>query len=236
MRWVKRDSAGPAIVGCCLLITCLGCRCPRPRHGLILRGDWSLELNRLPWLNSRAKTWQDCSNGETECDGSCGLGAGLPTRGLAGANRTGHSPCRSSTCEISPSSGAETVPGSSAESVGYHNHPRFHPVPTQPVFQPRPDRFFLADVGPPPEVHRTPVPTAAERPPISPAPQDPEPEVIPAPPAGSPQGWKPRGPEHQEASGDGPNWIFRPAVDHRRDPMTPAQRHVETGSGPIITR
>ena len=121
-------------------------------------------------------------------------------------------------------------------SVGYHNHPRFHPVPTLPVFLGRPDRFSMTDLGPPPEVHRTPVPTGAERPPISPAPQDPKPEVIPAPPAGSPQGRKLRGPDRQEAFGGVPHWIFRPAVDHRRDLMTPAQRNAETGIGPIVTR
>ena len=112
---------------------------------MILRGDWSVELNRLPWLNSRANTYQDCSNGETECAGSSGFGAGLPTKDLPDANQTGNSPCRSSTCEICRGSGPEMVPESSAESTGYHNHPRFHPVPTLPVFLPRPDRFFFND-------------------------------------------------------------------------------------------
>lgn len=41
-----------------------GCRCgcfERVRHGCILRGSFSLEFNRVPWINSRCETSDECS-------------------------------------------------------------------------------------------------------------------------------------------------------------------------------
>jgi len=236
VRWLKPDFAGPAIIGCCLLVTCLGCCCPRPRHGLILRGDWSLELNRLPWLKGRGDAYQECSYQEVESAGSCGSSGVLPTKAQPIANRPGHSACRSSTCGVCSNSAAGTGPDSSAVLTGYHNHPRFHSVPTQPVFLPRPDRVSMIEAGTAPELHRAPIPEGAEQPPIHPTPPAPEPEVIPAPPAGSSQGWKSRGAQRQAAIEGGPDWIFRSAVNHRRDSMTPAQQPAESASGPTVTR
>ncbi len=52
-RW-KRSAMPTMLLGCCLLLLCSGCFRPRVRHGLVLRGDWSLELNRVPWLKDRS--------------------------------------------------------------------------------------------------------------------------------------------------------------------------------------
>ncbi len=48
-------------VGYCLILACSGCRCPNPRHGVIVRGDFSLELNRIPWMKKRGTEYQECS-------------------------------------------------------------------------------------------------------------------------------------------------------------------------------
>jgi hypothetical protein len=233
VRWVKRDSAGAAIVGCCLLITCLGCCCPRPRHGLILRGDWSLELNRLPWLRGRPN---GCEGQATGCEAypapPGGVGPRRPEADLpaGGLSETAWGPaCGCSVCGVRR--GGELAVGGDGQTVpvGYHNHPRFHPVPTQPVFLPRPDRFSMIDGGGPSAVYPTPAPTGADPASIDPAPAPPEPEVIPAPPAGSEGGWKPRDSKRSVAIGGSPSWVFRPGADLRRDPM--ARTHVPTGRG-----
>src|SRR5512139_544171 len=52
-------------VGCLLLPGWLGCVWPVDRHGVILRGDWSLELNRVPWLGCPRPASTACY--ESEC-------------------------------------------------------------------------------------------------------------------------------------------------------------------------
>ena len=54
MGWERRR-IGLVAIACLLLAMSVGCNlCARPRHGLIVRGDWSFELNRVPWLARRA--------------------------------------------------------------------------------------------------------------------------------------------------------------------------------------
>jgi len=54
MVWGRTTFAGPALLGCCLLLTASGCALHRTDRGLVLSSQWSLELNRTPWLAFRA--------------------------------------------------------------------------------------------------------------------------------------------------------------------------------------
>ncbi len=130
----RLSQAGPVLI-LGLLITSVGCGMCNPRHGMILRGDWSLELNRVPWLNSRTQNYDE--TGGDSCPAgmavepvpsaaaaaapvSClsSIGRGCPSRGLG---------CR--TC--APPGAADST--SPAQQLAYS---RFHPVPTRPVFTP----------------------------------------------------------------------------------------------------
>ena len=148
-----RKSVGTVLVGCCLVVACLGCR-PIQRHGLILRGDWSLECNRTPWLKNREVTLQESSGGGPGCGNAFGEEFGgqppFPTEapvqiegqqtgyvspGVPGScNRCGTAMFGNRVCRTCGKRGQ-----SAKAAVGYYNHPRFHPVPTRPVFAPRTD-------------------------------------------------------------------------------------------------
>lgn len=62
----RNMSNGAKLLGLLLLAsaTLLGCACQRARHGVILRGQWSLELNRVPWISAR--TVCDCDAGQSD--------------------------------------------------------------------------------------------------------------------------------------------------------------------------
>lgn len=164
------------LLGCCLLIMCSGCW-PRPRHGLVVRGDFSLELNRIPWMTGRGVEYAgDCCDDAACCD-SCGCAA-CP----AGACRGGV-----------PAGGPAGADGAAAQ-VAYHNDPRFFPVPTKPVFSPRTDIVSIPTspglIQQPDCVRQLERPTPAEAddplhidPPEAAAP---ELEVIPPPPGDKP--------------------------------------------------
>jgi hypothetical protein len=113
----------------------------------------------------------------------------------------------------------------------YYNHPRFHPVPTQPAFMPRAeDRMAMADVAYPGQVQGDAVgmpavvPDGAARPcrPINAPPEVipiPSPlqkgveEPAPGPPVTShwPAGRSPR-PETANSPAGPPDWIFAPPL------------------------
>lgn len=123
-----------------------GCCCQR--KGFVMRGDWSLELNRVPHMRSNGPTYSgDACTAEcdeyscTSCsDGSC---VGCRSGGSAGG--------------MSGSGYYDSVPGGAGGSGGSggaggrdgepHLPPppqptpaaqsRFHPVPTRPVFEPQ---------------------------------------------------------------------------------------------------
>lgn len=117
-----------------------GCCCQR--KGIVLRGDWSLELNRVPHMRSNGPTYSGdaCTTSceEYSCtscdDGSCiGCRSGGRAGGMHGAD-----------CY-------ESVPGGAGGSRGHDAgsqmpappqptpaaQSRFHPVPTRPVFEPQ---------------------------------------------------------------------------------------------------
>ena len=155
-----RKLIGMVLIGSSLVVVNLGCR-PNQRHGLILRGDWSLECNRTPWLSGRETTIQESSGGGQGCGGQgCvntlgeefGGQPAFPTEApvLIEGQQTGHmSPGVPGTCNhcgratfVNRACRTCGKHGRSANAeVGYYNHPRFHPVPTRPVFAPRANEF-----------------------------------------------------------------------------------------------
>ena len=88
MNTRRNLATGASLLGLALLAsaTLLGCACQRARHGVILRGQWSLELNRVPWVSSR--TMCECDSGQS---GDCLPGAAVS----AGCHENGPSETRS---------------------------------------------------------------------------------------------------------------------------------------------
>ena len=94
-------------------------------------------------------------------------------------------------------------------TTGYYNHPRFHPVPTQPVFMPRGDGYSVTGSG----WHQHETPPLGER---LPGGQRldalPRPELVPTPPAGSEQSEKTGQPRPLEKISGAGSWVFRPSA------------------------
>lgn len=127
-----------------LLCALAGCCNPK---GFILRGDWSIEMNRVPWLAGHGAEYESCDDDSTghECAGaSC-------THAHRGEN------CKSAPCVRQPvQESAESV-HSAVESEtppaehGAHRSVtpaapvRFHPLPTRPVFGYRIQRTAAAE-------------------------------------------------------------------------------------------
>lgn len=129
-----------AVVALASTLGSAGCCCQR--KGIVLRGDWSFELNRVPHMRSNGPTYSGdactMSCDEYSCtscdDGSC---VGCRSGGQAGGRSGGGY--------------YESVPGGAGSSGGYESgapmpappqptpaaQSRFHPVPTRPVFEPQ---------------------------------------------------------------------------------------------------
>ena len=235
MDWRTRTGVGLALLAGGLLLASSGCTCYRPRHGFVLRGDWSLELNRVPWVGSRAKCDQDCGEACSQCTAS-----GCETEGDAGSQPApARQPLGSrlfpfrGVCRTCGSGRCGDSPGRPDGQVGYHNHPRFHPVPTQPVFSPRPEgQLAMADEvygdAPRPPAGKRGNAARTETPPVPP-----EPEAIPAP-SPTKEDWKSRGPGKPGAARDGQSWIFSPSTQGDATPVAQAKSRekqaTETGT------
>jgi hypothetical protein len=209
-----------------LIVPCLGCGCYSARHGLILRGDWSFEINRVPWLAGRSIAHQETTEGECAVsEGGCGE---VPPGGCGPAG--GGSPTPAAVYPGPGGVGCRTVgPGArcaqmgragganaGASQAGYYNHPRFHPVPTHPVFSPdgqlaaAPGPMVIpeADIELQPAGPPAPLPTA-------------EPEAIPTPSGDSSSQWRTRQAEPKLVAAQ-PSWIFVPAGE--QTPAAPERR------------
>jgi len=179
-----------------LLVVCAGCL-PRPRRGVIIRGDWSLEMNRVPWVASRRAADQECS--ETDADGWPGrltqgeMSAWYPcephTAAQSDVDHTSASAAESgSACSFFQRRGRLGVTDyvQPAAALTSRAHSRFHPVPTRPVFLPRPDPFQAAGN----DAHWQGADTSdSSCPHDNPAPMPPELEVIPLPEPKIDEGW-----------------------------------------------
>jgi len=230
VSWRKPGNGGAIIIVTCLLGMCTGCCCPRPRHGVIIRGDWALEVNRIPWLKSRSPEYQGTCYPDPVCSAPCGANAEAPASfpgdaGGAVGPAGGDVACRAAgvgrgvcgVCRGCRLGGRCVEPG---VAVGYHNHPRFHPVPTRPVFLPRCDACAAVDgrgygKGAPA--------MDCGSPGTAPPTVVPEPEEIPTPPTRLDEGWKARGSGQADAVSGGTSWIFTPRGDEALETKTRPQ-------------
>ncbi|MFH1264953.1 MAG: hypothetical protein ABIK89_04455, partial [Planctomycetota bacterium] len=180
------------VVACLLLVAFEGCFC-RPRHGLIVRGDFALELNRIPWLASRGDVYQESSAAALDCSAGC-LEDGRDALGLPMAPEVDAGACLGGRCKTGAlcrhcsHRGAGGPPPSAVAETG---HSRFHPVPTRPVFLPPTDLYAYAAVEAETDRSKsdqTPTPRQQDEP----APLPPAMEVIPAPAPNPTNGWKPK--------------------------------------------
>ena len=128
MDRAKTRCFGQVLLGCALLLTIVGCGCPPSRHGVRIRGGWSLELNRVPWLVSRTESQQECSVPNDGCPAAC-----LPD-GAVPAEVRGQGPA--ATGLGAGCLGCGRLWGVGESTAECYGQPRFHPGPTRPVFQP----------------------------------------------------------------------------------------------------
>ncbi len=122
-----------------------GCAWPcRPHYGFILRGDWSLELNRLPWIES-CGSGADCAAAGSE---SIPAPAPEPLPELPADAGSAHVDASQAACASCARvrqlawwlrcwrGGCGQTADAPGSAVAW-GHSKFHPVPTRPVFWPR---------------------------------------------------------------------------------------------------
>ncbi len=211
------------LIGCCLVTGSVGCMRLPIRHGMIFKGDWSFEMNRIPWMKGRGDVYQEPSECEvvqtvcaTEIDSP--FASGRP--GLAARAH-----CREPGCGL-----AAHGPPDSGPTAGYHNHARFHPVPTRSVFSPQagmvPER--VEQTRPPALPPVRSVPKSLDPPTPSKSEDIPTPAPMPAPlPTESPNG---QATAHSHGGSRQVSWIFSPSSDAGNSGMDDAGRHVARGA------
>lgn len=126
----------------------VGCCC-QTKKGFVFRGDWSLEMNRVPHMSSNGPQYQaDCCDAGY-CEESCGCPSGCTDGCVGGA--CGHHGSDASASYGGPgfARGArymgDGMHAGYVDGEGRHMPPppnptpaantRFHPVPTRPVFE-----------------------------------------------------------------------------------------------------
>lgn len=143
---------GLGLVALGLLTSFAGCHAPNPRHGFIFRGDWSLELNRIPWMAGRG------ADGYQQPSAPCDYGPNLDDSCQSDTCQTMISPdmtqiCTDNTCVVrkcNPAIKCLAKPCIAKSSPAFHQpqlartpsgggNSRFLPVPTRPVFSRRTD-------------------------------------------------------------------------------------------------
>ncbi len=136
---------GLGLIGLGLLTSLGGCHVPNPRHGIIFRGDWTLELNRVPWMAERGgDSYQQPS---TPCDSCPSVGDSCQSERSKANMAPGISEvCDGDNCNpalhcvvkpcLSQSFPAPYPPQMSKAPSG-GGHSRFFPVPTRPAFSRR---------------------------------------------------------------------------------------------------
>jgi hypothetical protein len=184
-----------AAVVTCLLLWPGCCHHKHERHGFVVRGGWSLECNRIPWMASHGTQYQAPAT-FTVCP-SANMTVADPRPPCAGC---GHSACQSRGGIVVTGSRGQCEAAGSATASDYV-HPRFHAVPTRPAFAP-PESCPQEQ----PDGHLRNLPAEEELPwPESP-PVAPTPEPVPTP-TGSQDGWKPLS-EPTESVSQSTSWIF----------------------------
>jgi len=219
VRWKKRSLVGQVMVVCLLMVGSSGCCC-WPRHGVIVHRGSSLEMNRVPWVVSRTDAREECSGAGVDCVVGC-LPEGKVSACHACASPTPAPPSAvASSCRPQKGRGrrlcgrcGQASCGGPVQPVGAtepYRHPRFHPVPTRPVFSPREDCLpgTEANVVPHGGVVSLGTVDGRKAPPV---------EGIPAPMPEEGEGWRAK---HPPQSGDsGSSSTSSPSVDLKLGPI-----------------
>jgi hypothetical protein len=132
-----------------------GCCC---KKGFVVRGDWSLEMNRLPFMSSNGPQYETTCD-EYECDVPCSCTDGCTTGGCtSGCSCGAHTGMGAHGYDYGPGAGGHGHGGAGHGAHGGSGEPtlpppptptpgqaaRFHPVPTRPVFEPSPNDYAPA--------------------------------------------------------------------------------------------
>ncbi|RMF93858.1 MAG: hypothetical protein D6741_13205 [Planctomycetota bacterium] len=201
--------------------TSLGCCYVRPMHGLILRGDWSLEVNRVPWINQRTVNSNDAAY---TCGPAVVSESTVSPTPAQGETTATVAPTAYHTRRCLRCAGSRVQPAVAAEPAGVAaaaEPAKFHPVPTAPVFHPEQSSSggkndSSADSAPASSSPQTAPPSA--------------PEIIPTPapmPPSQSSGWKARGNVSTAAAKKPASWVFR-AVPV--DPTAPTPALARSGA------
>ncbi len=225
MYWRRLGMACQLAIGCWLIASTTGCLYLPARHGIILHGDWSLEMNRIPWMKGRT-TYQDPAGsvvgtvpGTMEIDDPFGATSpevcttGPPAEAVCQTRPPLGSrlrlPCIIPTCRQARCDHVRPVAG----PTPYDNHPRFHPVPSGPVFfsqgapgTPSPAPSIPVDSVAPAQPDSVPLDPIPQ--PLEPVPAAPVPEVIPTPSNASEGEWKEQGSEQAAQPAEQTSWVF----------------------------
>lgn len=138
-------SLGLGLIALGLVIFFSGCRVPCPRHGVIFRGDWSLEINRIPWMSGREQVeyqqpslpCDSCSDGSCEAKSSPGVAQVCNDTVCVPGRCKPTIDCLAKPCVAKASPALHHAQMARAPTGG--GNMRFLPVPTRPVFSPRTD-------------------------------------------------------------------------------------------------
>jgi len=135
----------PTAIWPILLAGCLGFSSGCCRPGYVLHGDWSFGLSRAPQPGCQSQPGCECQPGcqhrpGCQCQPGCGCQAkgNCPGQGST-AGQVGSPDGKASAsqgagrkgCPLGKRGAIAGVPGPTGPDQG---HPRFHPVPTRPVF------------------------------------------------------------------------------------------------------
>ena len=216
---------GVFVVACCLLLTTVGCMRLPIRHGMIVKGDWSLELNRIPWMKGRDNVYQQPSECGT-IQNFCATEIDSPF--VTNATRIPSpqltvSDCGSAGCGGSVAHGESTV--------GYQAHARFHPVPTRSVFASEPSLAPAMNERTSPAV-LPPVRSTPKT--LEPPPLPPDTEVIPTPTPASPESPKDQTAVHRETGSRQVSWVFSTATAGSESVPDDDQRYAVGGASRTV--
>lgn len=226
MDWGTRRPVGWIVAGCCLALALSGCRSHLSSGGII-RKSGSPEGNPIPWLPTGAACQEECPQTDGDSSSACSpeseFGPGFP--GDADGELIGpQQSCDEVPCNTCGGGGRwrrfrPRAMRDRPEPVGYHNHPRFHPVPTRPVFCPR-GGLLPVPVGMAPTEGQYQIPSNDGFPPIERTPSPPLPEEIPAPQpelkSKDTPGRVARAPRRLGSVSRSPGWIFHPPASVSR--------------------
>jgi len=230
-----------------LSVSCAGCfrHCclRRARRGFVLRGNFALEFNRVPWVHSRTEVCDERSELSAQLNAQgCGTCvqpvevAGPPVEAGACQGTTGEMPC---TACVGPVRAALINLGSlgwrlragrgPAVSEGPEAISRFHPVPTREVFSRRDWMLGPAPASPWTAGNAAGVPSASggQPVPLGPLPAAPAPEELdslpaePAPPGSGVEGQQARMSSGARAVR---RWMFMAPEPRQLDPVAAVPR------------